>query len=50
MVSKFDKNLALKVYQDGNIHKKVIQIFNEQGRMQEAQNYAQSKGVPIDYT
>lgn len=33
LISKFDKTLALKIYQDGQIHKKVIQILNEQGRM-----------------
>lgn len=33
LISKYDKALALKVYQDGQIHKKVIQSLNEQGRM-----------------
>ena len=50
MVGKYDKGLALKIYQDGQIHRKVVQILNEQGRMDEATKYAQAKGIPIDYS
>ena len=50
MVGKYDKGVALKIYQDGQIHKKVIQILNEQGKMNEATKYAQEKGIPIDYS
>lgn len=28
LVSKHDKALALKVYQDGKVHKKVVQSYN----------------------
>lgn len=28
MVGKYDKGLALKIYQDGQIHRKVVQILN----------------------
>jgi hypothetical protein len=41
LVGKYDKSIALKIYQDGNIHKKVIQTLNEQGKMNEATKYAQ---------
>jgi hypothetical protein len=49
MVSKFDKQLALKIYQDGESHNKVIQILNEQGRVDDAMKYASSKNIPMDY-
>lgn len=50
MVARYDKGLALKIYQDGDVHKKVVQLLNEQGRMDDANRYAQSKGIPIDYS
>ena len=50
MVGKFDKALALKIYQDAKEHGKVIQILNEQGRLQEASEYAGRVGFQIDYT
>ena len=50
MVGKFDKSLALKVYQDAKEHGKVIQILNEQGRLQEATEYAGRVGFQIDYS
>jgi hypothetical protein len=34
MVARFDKVLALKIYQEAKAHQKVIQILNEQGRLQ----------------
>lgn len=48
-VAKYDKDLALKIYQGGQIHKKVVQILNEQGKMNDATKYAQ-RGIPIDYS
>ena len=50
LVSKHDKATALKIYQDGKIHKKVVQCFNEQGRFDEANKYAANAGIPIDYS
>jgi glutamate formiminotransferase len=50
LVAKYDKTFALKIYQDGQVYRKVIQIMNEQGRIDEATKYAQAKGIPIDYT
>lgn len=50
MVSKFDKSLAMKIYSEAKEHGKVIQIFNEQGRLQEATEYAGRVGFQIDYT
>lgn len=34
LVARIDKTLALKIYQDSAAHAKVVQIFNEQGRLQ----------------
>lgn len=28
MIGKQDKNLALKIYQDGKVHNKVVEIYN----------------------
>lgn len=50
MVARFDKVLALKVYQQAKAHQKVIQILNEQGRLQEASEYAGQVGFEIDYS
>lgn len=50
IVGKYDKDLALKIYQGGQIHKKVIQTLNEQGKMNDATKYAQERGIPIDYS
>ncbi len=50
LVARFDKVLALRIYQEAKAHQKVIQIFNEQGRLQEASDYAQQAGFEIDYT
>jgi hypothetical protein len=32
MVSKLDKALALQIFQDGKLHNKVVDIYNELGR------------------
>ena len=48
MVNKFDKRLALKIYQDGKLHDKVVAIFNEMGRVDEAMKYAQQNGVQVN--
>ena len=50
MVAKYDKALGLKIYQDGEVHQKVIQLLNEQGRVDDATKYAQAKGIPVDYS
>lgn len=50
LVARFDKVLALKIYQESKSHQKVIQILNEQGRLQEASDYAGQVGFEIDYT
>lgn len=50
MISRMDKQLALKVYQDGGHHQKVIQTMNETGRVDEAMKYAQSNSIQMDYT
>jgi clathrin heavy chain len=50
LVAKQDKALALKIYQDGEVHNKVVQLLNEQGRVDEATKYAQMKGIPVDYS
>lgn len=48
MVNKQDKNLALKIYQDGKFHDKVVAIYNELGRIDEAMKYAQLNGVQVN--
>jgi hypothetical protein len=48
MVNKLDKTLALKIYQDGKLHDKVVAIYNEMGRVDEAMKYAQQNGVQIN--
>jgi hypothetical protein len=50
MVARFDKVLALKIYTEAEAHNKVIAILNEQGRLQEASDYANKVGIQIDYT
>lgn len=50
MIAKQDKSLALKIYTDVGAHAKVISIFNEQGRLQEASEYAARNNYNIDYT
>ena len=50
MIAKLDKQLALKVYQDGGVHNKVIQTLNESGKVDEAMKYAQANSIPMDYT
>jgi len=49
MVARFDKTLALKIYSESEAHAKVIAIFNEQGRLQEASEYAAKYNFQIDY-
>ena len=49
LVAKHDKALAMKIYKDGEVHQKVVQILNEQGRVDDATKYAQSVGLPVDY-
>ena len=34
LVTRMDKALALKIYQESQAHAKVVQILNEQGRLQ----------------
>jgi clathrin heavy chain len=48
MVNKQDKNLALKIYQDGKFHDKVVAVYNELGRIDEAMKYAQLNGVQVN--
>jgi clathrin heavy chain len=48
MVGKQDKALALKIYQDGGLHNKVVDIYNELGRVDEAMSYAQKNGIKVD--
>lgn len=48
MVNKLDKNLALKIYQEGKFHDKVVAIYNELGRIDEAMKYAQQNGVQVN--
>lgn len=50
MIAKSDKALAMKIYQDGKLHKKVVQMLNEQGKFDEANKYAANSGIPIDYS
>lgn len=49
MISRFDKVLALKIYSESEAHGKVIAILNEQGRLQEASDYAAKNNFQIDY-
>lgn len=48
MVNKLDKTLALKIYQDGKLHDKVVAIYNEMGRVDEAMKYAAQNGVQVN--
>lgn len=49
MISRFDKVLALKIYSESEAHGEVIAILNEQGRLQEASDYAAKNKFQIDY-
>lgn len=48
MVGKQDKALALKIFQDGGHHNRVVDIYNELGRVDQAMGYAQKNGIKVD--
>lgn len=48
MIAKHDKALALKIYTEGKVHNKVVQLLNESGRIDEAMKYGTANGIAVD--
>lgn len=50
LIATQDPNLALEIYKKANIALKVVSTLGSLGRVDEANRYAQERGLNMDYT